>query len=151
MKISLMKRIAVILVLALSLATAPACDKNRIHEAAKASDRIATLVGAAIDLKRELAETGQITPQEELAITERLLTVAQRGKDFNEYARKLTADTPQTRLDLAESFSKVVSAINDFSNSAVFPVKNPEAKKKLLAIVNSINASVVIIDAALKG
>lgn len=145
------KRIAIIVALSLYLASAPACDKNKIHEAAKASDRIATLVGAAIDLKRELAQTGQIDHAEELVLTERLLTVAQKGKEFNEYARKLTEDTPQTRLELAEAFNKVVSAINQFSNSAVFPVKNPEAKKRLLAILNSINASVVIIDAALKG
>lgn len=145
------KRIATVFILALCLAAAPACDKNRIHEAAKASDRIATLTGAAIDLKRELGKTGQITPAEELVLTERLLAVAQRGKEFNDYARKLTEDTPETRLELAEAFNQVVTAINQFSNTAVFPVKNPEAKKRLLAILNSINASVQIIDAALKG
>lgn len=145
------KRRIVALALVVFITAQSACDKNKIHEAAKASDRIATLVGAAIDLKRELAQSGEISPQEELKLTETLLTVAQRGKQFNDYARTLTADTPQTRLELADAFSKVVAAINNFSNSAVFPVKNPEAKKRLLAILNSINASVIIIDAALKG
>lgn len=146
------RKLIIVLALVCLVGSQTACPKtNRIHEAAKASDRIATLVSAAIDLKRQLAATGQITPEEELKTTERLLTVAQRGKQFNEYARKLTEDTPQTRLDLAEAFSKVVEAINKFSDAAVFPIKNAEAKKRFLAILNSLNASVLIIDAALKG
>lgn len=145
------RKLAIVLALVCLVGSQTACDKNRIHEAAKASDRIATLVSSAIEIKRQLGASGQITREEELKLTEHLLTVAQRGKQFNEYARKLTEDTPQTRLDLAETFSKVVEAINKFSNSAVFPIKDPEAKKRFLAILNSINASVAVIDLALKG
>lgn len=142
------RRLAVIVVLVL-LTTA--CPKNRIHEAAKASDRMATLTNSMVDLKRDLAATGQITPQEELELTKNLLVVAQRGKQFNDFAKTLKEDTPQTRLDLATAFNAVTSAITKLSNEGIFPVKNPEAKKRLLAILNSINASIIIIDAALKG
>lgn len=141
----------VALTLVFLASTQTACDKNRIHEAAKASDRIATLVGSAIDLKRQLAASGQITPAEELRLTQHLLTVAQRGKQFNEFARKQTEDTPEVRLALAETFNAVTNAVNKFSNESVFPIKDPEAKKRLLAILNSINASIAVIDAALRG
>jgi hypothetical protein len=121
-----------------------------VREAAKASDRMATLIGSLIDVKRDLASTGQITPDEELALTQQLLTANTRVKQFNEFARKQTEDSPATRLNLAESFNQVISAITKLSNEAIFPVKNAEAKKRLLAILNSINASVIVIDAALR-
>lgn len=145
------KRIAAVLILSLCVAFTPACDKDRIREAAKASDRMATLIGSAIDLKRQLAEIGSITPQEEKALTISLLEANTRVKQFNEFARKQTEDTPQTRLDLAEAFNGVTVAINKLSNEAIFPIKNAESKKKLLAILNSLNASIAIIDVALKG
>lgn len=148
--------IAVLLVLGLLNA---ACDKNRIREAAKASDRMATLIGSLTDLKRELGPAGQtcqtlqscITAEEELRLTQHLLTVNSRVKDFNNFARTLKEDTEQARLDLATAFNGITTAVNQLSNDAIFPVKNPEAKKRLLAILNSINVSVQIIDAALKG
>lgn len=129
-----------------------ACPKtNRINEAAKASDRMATLIGSAIDIKRQLAAVGAITPEEELRLTNHLLNANTKVKQFNEFARKQTEDTPQTRLDLATAFNGVTNAINKLSDEAIFPIKNPESKKKFLAILNSLNASVLIIDAALKG
>lgn len=134
-----------------TLLVTPACDKNRIREAAKASDRCATLIGSLIDIKRELATAGMITPAEELKITERLLDANTRVKQFNEFARKQTEDTPQVRLDLATAFNAVTVAITKLSNESIFPLKNEEAKKKLVAILNSINASIILIDMALKG
>ena len=147
------KSISLVLTLALvlCLSSQAGCDKNKIHEAAKASDRMATLIGALIDLKRDLGQTGTITPQEELALTEKLLEANTRVKQFNEFARKQTADTPAVRLELASTFNTVIVAINKLSEQAIFPVKNPDAKKKLLAVLNSINVSLQIIDAALKG
>lgn len=146
------RRTAIALALLLLITTAYGpCSNNHIREAAKASDRIATLIGSLIDTKRQLAAIAEITPAEELALTNHLLTANTRVKQFNDYARTLTADTAQTRLDLATSFNEVTNAINKLSNDAIFPVKNPEAKKKLLAILNSINASIQIIDSALKG
>lgn len=133
------------------VATQTSCDKNRIREAAKASDRMATLIGSAVDLKRQLGQTGQITPEEELRLTNHLLTANTKVKQFNEFARQQTEDTPQTRLDLAAAFNAVTNAIDKLSNEAIFPIKNEESKKKLLAILNSINASIQIIDSALKG
>lgn len=145
------KRIVLILALALCAVSAKMCNDSKIHEAAKASDRMATLIGSAIDLKRQLAQLGEITPQEELVLTTRLLEANTRVKQFNDFARKQTEDTPETRLNLATAFNGVTLAINKLSNEAIFPVKNPEAKKKLLAFVNSINVSLQIIDAALRG
>lgn len=145
------KRIAVVLILSLCVLSAKCGSESQTREAAKASDRMATLIGSAIDLKRQLAQAQAITPQEEKALTISLLEANTRVKQFNEFARKQTEDTPQTRLDLAEAFNGVTLAINKLSNEAIFPVKNPESKKKLLAILNSLNASIAIIDMALKG
>lgn len=145
------KRIAVVLILSLCVLSAKCGSDNQIREGAKASDRMAIVIGTAIDLKRQLAEIQAITPQEEKALTIGLLEANTKVKQFNEFARKQTEDTPQTRLNLAEAFNGVTLAINKLSNEAIFPVKNPESKKKLLAILNSLNASIAIIDAALKG
>lgn len=145
------QRHAIALVLALAIISQAACDKNRIREAAKASDRMATLIGSAIDLKRQLGQAGAITPAEELALTNHLLTANTRVKEFNNYARTLTTDDTDTRLNLAEAFNKVTMAINSLSNQAIFPIKDPEAKKRMMAILNSINSSIIIIDSALKG
>ena len=153
------KHYGVVFVICTLLLTVPGCDKDRIREAAKASDRIATLIGSAIDLKRELGPSGAtcktlnrcITAAEELALTQQLLTANTRVKQFNDYARTIKEDTPTSRLDLAEAFSKVTSAVNALSNQAIFPIKDPEAKKRLLAILNSINAAILIIDSSLKG
>ena len=142
------RKLAIIVLVALMMAS---CGGDRIREAAKASDRMATLIGSAIDLKRDLAQSGQITAAEELTLTNRLLEANTRVKQFNDYAKTLKEDTPQARLDLATTFNAVTNAVNKLSNEAIFPVKNAEAKKRLLAILNSINASIAIIDAALKG
>jgi hypothetical protein len=142
------KILAVVVLLAI---IGQACDKNRIHEAAKASDRMATLIGSALDLKRELGHAGAITREEELALTTHLLTANAQVKAFNNYARTLTTDDAATRLNLAEAFNKVTVAVNALSDQAVFPIKDPEAKKRLMMILNSINSSIIIIDAALKG
>lgn len=152
------RRTAIVFILTLAVLNA-ACDKNRIHEAAKASDRMATLIGSLIDLKRELGPAGQtcqtlqacISTDEELRLTQALLTANSSVKDFNSFARTLKEDTPQARLDLATSFNAVTNAINKLSNEAIFPVRNVEAKKRLLAILNSVNSSIQIIDLALKG
>jgi hypothetical protein len=130
---------------------AQACESNKIREAAKASDRMATLIGSAIDLKRDLAAQGAITPQEELTLTTQLLTVNTQVKTFNNYARTLKEDTPETRLNLANAFNQVTQAINGLSNQAIFPIKNAESKQKFLAILNSINASISIVNLALEG
>jgi hypothetical protein len=153
------KILAVALVLVVLATTQSSCDKDRIKEAAKASDRLAVLIGSAIDLKRDLGPSGQscqtfnacITRDEELLLTTRLLQANTRVKQFNEFARKQTEDTPQTRLDLASAFNSVMIAIGNLSGEAIFPIKNAEAKKRLLAILNSINVSIQLIDAALKG
>lgn len=151
--------IALALILLITTAYGPCSNSSRIREAAKASDRIATLIGSLIDLKRELGPSGQtcrtlqacITADEELRLTTLLLTLNSRTKDFNEFARTIKEDTEANRLGLAQAFNLVTEAVNRLSNESIFPVKNPEAKKRLLAILNSINASIAIIDAALKG
>lgn len=155
------RRTLLALALTLSLVTVSqsACEKDRVREAAKAADRMATLIGSLIDIKRELGPSGQtcqtfqvcITAEEELALTNHLLTANARVRDFNNFAKTLKEDTPQTRLDLASAFNKITEAINKLSNQAIFPVKNDEAKKRLLAILNSINVSIQVIDVALKG
>ena len=140
-------KLAIGLLLVALLSTA--CNDNKIREAAKASDRLATLIGSAIDLKRSLAAQGQITPEEELALTNHLLTVNTQVKAFNNYAKTLKEDSPENRTDLATRFNQVTNAVNSFSNQAIFPIKNAESKRKFLAILNSINASVSIINSAL--
>lgn len=148
-----LRRRQLALMLTLVILTVPAakCGDNRIREAAKASDRMATLIGSMIDAKRQLASTGVITGDEELRLTQHLLTTNTKVKQFNDFARTLTEDTEATRLSLAGAFNEVTQAVNKLSNDAIFPVKNEEAKKRLLAILNSINSSIIIIDAALKG
>lgn len=152
--------LSVCLVLALLSTGFESCGKkDRIREAAKASDRMATLIGSLIDVKRELGPAGQtcqttkvcISAAEELALTNHLLTANNAVKKFNDFAKNLKEDTPQTRLDLAEAFNAVTGAINKLSNAAVFPVKDVEARKRLLAIINSVNVTIQLIDAALKG
>lgn len=148
------QKLIIVLALVCLVSSQTACpfgSDDKIREASKASDRIATLIGSAIDVKRQLAQVGAITPQEELRLTNHLLTANTKVKQFNEFARKQTEDTPQTRLGLATAFNGVTTAINKLSDEAIFPIKNAESKKKFLAILNSINASIAIIDAALKG
>jgi hypothetical protein len=151
--------LAVALAVVLLSSTQAACDKDRVREAAKAGDRMATLIGSAIDIKRELGPSGQtcqtfkvcITAAEELALTNHLLTANNSVRSFNNFAKTIKEDTPQTRLDLAAAFNKVTEAINKLSNMAIFPIEDEEAKKRLLAIVNSLNVSIQIIDLALRG
>lgn len=157
MRLNNKRGILLTLVLIVALVNS-ACPKDKVREAAKASDRLATLIGELINLKRELGPSGQtcqvqkvcISAQEELTLTGHLLAANTQVKQFNEFARKQTANNPQVRLDLATAFQKVTDALKALSSSAVFPVKNAQAKQQLLAIIDSVNASVQIIDTALK-
>jgi hypothetical protein len=127
------------------------CGDNKVREAAKASDRIATLIGSLTDTKRQLAAQGIITPEEELTLTRHLLSLNGVTKTFNDKAKSFTEDDASTRLELAAAFQTVTDAITALSSQAIFPIGNAEAKAKLIAILNSINAAVQIVDAALKG
>jgi len=149
------RRHVISLILVLSLAClAPKCGSNKVREASKASDRIATLIGSMIDLKRDLGvigpQGGGISPAEELKLTEWLLKVNTATKQFTAKARTLSEDSPTTKLELASAFNSVTTAVNSLSNQAIFPIRNPEAKAKFLALLNSVNASIQIIDTALR-
>lgn len=133
------------------------CDESARAKAAKATDSIATLIGSVIDTKRELAfgptctvQKVCITQAEELELTLYLKQANDAVRKFKDYAQAQTDDTPQTKLNLAKAFEEVTKALNLLSTKSFFPIKNEDAKKKFLAILNSINTSVQIIEAALR-
>lgn len=154
------KRVIVIgLTLALSLVSLSfKCDgggngqvSDPQRKAAKAADDIAGSIKAMISLKRQLAQSGKITPQEELNLTNILLKVNSADKIFVTRLKSLRA-TPDaaTKSDLVRMFGEVTAALSDLNTSGIVSIGNADARTQLTNILNAINASVQVINAFLQ-
>ena len=118
-------------------------DKRRF---AKAADDIAGAISAMIDAKRDLAQKGRISADEERKLTQ-LLTVANDADTA--LVNRLKAAPPVLDAgscnELLQLVSQVTSAVNNLNSSGVLPVGNADAKQKLSKIIATINAAVSIL------
>ncbi len=113
---------------------------------AKATDDIAGAIGAMIDLKRNLAQQGRISADEERKLTQ-LLTVANDADTA--LVNRLKAAPPVLDAgscnELLQLVSQVTSAVNNLNSSGVLPLGNADAKQKLSKFIATINAAVGIL------
>lgn len=119
-----------------------------LRNAARASDTIAKSVGEMITVKRELAKQGKLTPDEERKLTETLLRVNTADKALVRRLKSLNAaPDATTKAELVKMFGEVRDALTDLNSNALLGIKNEEARTQLTTIMNTVNASVLIIQA----
>ena len=112
---------------------------------AKAADDIAGTISAMIDAKRNLAQQGHISADEERNLT-RLLTAANDADTaFTNRLKSTTTIDAGSRADLVNLLSQVTSAINDLNNSGVLRLGNADAKQRLSRFITTINAALAIL------
>jgi hypothetical protein len=138
---------ALMLVLALSCLSFKSCPPDdQKRRFAKAADDIAGAISAMIDVKRDLAQKGRISADEERKLTQ-LLTVANDADTA--LVNRLKATPPVLDAgschDLLQLVSQVTSAINNLNSSGVLPVGNADAKQKLSKFIATINAAISVL------
>jgi hypothetical protein len=114
---------------------------------AKAADDVAGGIEAMIDAKRQFAQKGRITPDEERKLTD-LLDAANNATIAFNNRLKTAGSTPLddvTKTDLLSLLSKVTSAVNELNSSGVLRLGNADAQQKLTRIFGTINAAVNIL------
>ena len=138
---------ALTLVLALAClsfkCSGPTEDQKRRY--AKAADDIAGAISALIDAKRNLAQQGRISADEERRLTQ-LLTVANDADTalVNKLRSTTTIDAGSCN-DLLNLLSQVTSAINNLNSSGVLPIGNADAKQRLSKFIATMNAALTIL------
>ena len=141
--------------LSLTLALAMLClsfqcggggDGDPRRKYARASDTIAGSISTMIDVKRDFAQNGRITADEERRLTELLLRANEATTVFNNRVKTVTVIDEGTRAELGNLFAAVTSSVAELNNSGVLGVQNADAKSKLSKIIGSINAAVAIIN-----
>ena len=112
---------------------------------ARASDTIAGSISTMIDVKRDFAQNGRITADEERRLTELLLRANEAATVFNNRVKTVTVIDAGSRAELGNLFAGVTSAIAELNSSGVLGIQNADAKSKLSRIIGSINAAIAII------
>ncbi len=126
-----------------------ACDKDQLHRAAVASDRMASLVSVGIDLKRELRAEDKIDDSSELELTRDLLDLNTAVTLLNDHARRYQTFNATAQGDLKQAFSTVSLAFAAFANDTTLHIKNPAAQARLAPVLASMRAAMFIIGAVL--
>lgn len=141
--------IALLLVLAFCVIPLSSCEKDPYRKAAVNAARIASLISSMTAIKNSLEQAGTISTDETLALTRALLKANNAATAFNDRAQQLMKatqpDTPANRTEIKSLFNEVMSALVELTNSGVSPIKNPDAKNKLLDTLSQIQSSVLVI------
>lgn len=126
-----------------------ACDKDQLHRAAVASDRMASLVSVGIDLKRELRAEDKIDDSSELELTRDLLDLNHAVTLLNDHARRYQTFNATAQGDLKQAFGTVSLAFAAFANDTTLHIKNPAAQARVAPVLASMRAAMSIIGAVL--
>lgn len=116
-----------------------------VRKYAKALDDMAGAINAMIKVKRELAQSGRLSRDEELRLTNQLLTANNAVTAALNTVKSLTTIDTSNRPQLLQLFTAVTSAVNDLSSS-IPTFSNPDAKNKLSKIFAGITAALTIIN-----
>jgi hypothetical protein len=119
-----------------------------LRNAARAADAIAKSIGEMTTVKRDMAKQNKITPAEELKLTQALLRLNTADKSLVTRLKSLnSAPDATTQSQLLSMFNEVTAALDDLNNNGVLGVQNADSRARLTTIINSIKASVQIIQA----
>jgi hypothetical protein len=128
--------------------TGPTGQPEPLRNAASAADAVAKSIGEMIKLKRDLANQHKITSAEELKLTQALLRINTADKALVKRLKSMNSMPDASgRAQLLSMFGEVTSALSDLNNNGVLGIQNQDARNQLTTIINSINASIQIIQA----
>jgi hypothetical protein len=148
MKRRVVSKVMTVVLVVASLLLA-ACQPDQLRKAAKAADTMAVSIRAMILAKRELAQQGRITPEEELKITQGLFALNEAVTVFTNQVKNSKTWDGSVKTALTTLFADVTAALNQLNTQGVLNITNPEAKQKLTGVLASLSAAVGIIKAVL--
>lgn len=121
------------------VATQPQQPADSLRTIAVQTDRAATALNAAVDVKRALLKDGLITREQSAALTTRLLTAVKVVRELNEGARTYQSFA-DGKAPLAALFAQAQSAFGALSNDFL-PGLSAQAKDRLNAVLALAGAS----------
>jgi hypothetical protein len=149
------KKVFVALLLLLSFtAFSFKCDNgggltDPYRKAAKADDDIAAALNTMTKIEIELAKSGKISRDRDIALTRLLQKANTANRAFHNEIKKLKADpNPATKTTLCSLFNTVTSALTDLNNNGLLPIEDADAKSRLTTVFSTITAASAIIAAA---
>jgi|GEM_PF-4246026 len=107
-------------------------ETDSMRKYAMAADELANTIYQMVIIKRRLGLAGQIRPDEERAMTDKLLAANHAAKAFALRTHSLTGPPdPQTRQELSGLFADVVAQLNSINSSGIFNLKDVNARVEL--------------------
>lgn len=142
------KRLAVVLFL---ISVQLACKDDQIRKAARASDDMATAISLTIDLKRSLAASGVLKPEEEIPLTLALQKVNTAAKAFHTQVAATSKFDPAAKNKLLTLFEGIATSVNELNQQGVLGIKDPEARTKISTVLVGVSSALASIKVALGG
>jgi len=135
-----------LIVFSILLTACPQDNPNDpLRKYAKAADNMAGTINSMIKAKRTLANSGRITPAEDLKLTRSLLVVNEAVTVFHQRVKALTA-TPDaaTRAQLLTMLNSVTTAVDELNNEGVLGVANSESQGRLARFIATMKAAIAV-------
>jgi hypothetical protein len=126
--------------------TGPTGQPEPLRNASRAADAIAKSIGEMITVKRDLASQKKITDAENLKLTQALLRMNTADKTLVARLKSMSAMPDASgKAQLLSMLNELTSALDDLNTNGVLGVSNPDARTRLSTIINTIKASIPII------
>ena len=126
-----------------------AAEADQLRTVAESSDRAASAVRSAINVKRSLARQGVLEPDAELVVTRILLDINTTNRELRRLGKSLTVVTAADKSALVKLADDLLASVGRLNSEGVLRIKNEEAREKFAVSVEAIRAAVVIIRSTL--
>lgn len=138
-----------ILLVAVTLTFAAACDQNKLKESAKAADRIEIVSTAAIDTIVAFEAQNVITKDQEKAVAQILLDVNTGNRELITTVRAAKAWDAPTKQSVTRIVAALAASVGRLNDAGLLHIQSADAKAKFAAIVAALQSALAIIEANL--
>lgn len=147
--ISLTRRRALIAVIIICSILAQACDKDKVHAAAKAADQIQIVTDKGLDTTAELLHANIVTKAKAREITLAIQKIHDANGTLINLVAGMTADTASNRCLLAAQLNLVLDALKELKATGVLGIKSANGSLVFDTIVNGLKTDIGLVAAAL--
>lgn len=146
---SLTRRRALIAALIVFSILSQACDKDKVHAAAKAADQIQIVTDKGLDTTSELLHANIITKAKAREITLAIQKIHEANGALINLAAGMAADTASNRCALAAQLQLVLDALKELKATGVLGIKSANGSLVFDTMINGLKTDIGVVAAAL--
>lgn len=124
----------------------PACDKNQLREARKATDRIEIVSSSAIDTIIAFKAEGAISTDQEKALARILLEINGDDRALIVAVSNATVWDANTKAAVIAQLQTIVDAVVALQTAGGLHITNPSAVTRFTAIVTALKSALAVLE-----